>query len=147
MKALLLSILMTFLLQGPQAQTPQNNTLLQQARLEYRKKHFLRTQLLLDSAEKTSGISPDLLHLKILNQRALLPATTDPRFYQDMKQFEKLEDLRENCISFQSHYPQAPAKQQAEVRSVQESLKEYPVAKVQFDENRHLQRTRQVRDQ
>lgn len=84
--------------------------------------------------------SPQILYLKIMAQRALLPEADDPAFYNHMEQFDKLEELREHCKLYLS-YP-VPAKislaAHKKIFAIQQSLKPYPVAKVQFDEIMHL---------
>lgn len=91
---------------------------------------------------KPSGqVTASTLYKQILAQRALLPGVKDPAFYTNMKKFEELEILRENCSIYLKNYGKLVAlrKEANKVYQVQQSLKGYPVAKVEFDENMHLQ--------
>lgn len=91
----------------------------------------------------TGKTSPAILHLTIITQRALLPDVNDPRFYNDIKQFDKLEELRDNCRIFLASYQKSGVSRYKlkEVQDVQQSLKPFPVAKVQFDEMMHLHKS------
>lgn len=86
-------------------------------------------------------VTASTLYKQILAQRALLPGVKDPAFYTNMKKFEELEILRENCSIYLKNYGKLVAlrKEASKVYQVQQSLKGYPVAKVEFDENMHLQ--------
>ncbi|NRF41493.1 hypothetical protein [Pedobacter foliorum] len=96
----------------------------------------------LEQAEKAVGkVNFSILYWRILTQRALLPSVKDPAFYTNMKKFEELEILRENCSIYLKTYGKLAAlnEQSNKVYQVQQSLKGYPVAKVEFDEIMHLQ--------
>jgi hypothetical protein len=86
-------------------------------------------------------VTASTLYKQILAQRSLLPGVKDPAFYTNMKKFEELEILRENCSIYLKNYGKLVAlrKEANKVYQVQQSLKGYPVAKVEFDENMHLQ--------
>ena len=72
----------------------------------------------------------------------MLPAVNDTAFYKHMKQFDTLEDLRANCKSYLNTYARSPADPKyKKVLQIQSSLKDYPVARVQFDEIMHLRNT------
>lgn len=93
------------------------------------------------SVKSAGKVAASTLYKQILAQRALLPGVKDPAFYTNMKKFEELEILRENCSIYLKNYGKLVAfrKEANKVYQVQQSLKGYPVAKVEFDENMHLQ--------
>jgi p-aminobenzoyl-glutamate transporter AbgT len=115
---------------------------LPEVRIAYDRGKYQEALSKLGAAEKglkTPG--PELLYLKILVQKALLPPANDPAFYNHMDQFDKLENLRDNCKKYLILYlsaGNADGPKQKKVQQIQQSLKDYPVAKVQFDEIMHL---------
>lgn len=123
------------------AQKKPAKTALDAARTAYTKGQYQLASDKLQAAEKT-GKNPgyDFLYLKILIQKSLLPPATEPAFFNHMEQFDKLETLRENCRKFLDQYSENHKTRplQKKIRQIQESLKAYPVARVQFDENMHL---------
>lgn len=113
-----------------------------EAQKSYHAGEYENALIKLDEAQKNAGkITPAILYWRILAQRTLLPGVKDPAFYTNMKKFEALELLRENCITYLKSYGKLTAfsEQSRKVYQVQQSLKGYPVAKVEFDEIMHLQ--------
>ena len=107
----------------------------------YHAGEYEATLIQLEQAQKIARkITPAILYWRILAQKALLPGVKDPAFYTNMKKFEELEMLRENCNFYLKSYGELPAlsEQRNKVYEVQRSLKGYPVAKVEFDEIMHL---------
>jgi len=111
------------------------------ARAAYAKHQFQQTLDYLKDAEKLDKKNNlQILYLKIMAQRALLPGVDDPAFYNHMEQFDKLEELREHCKHYLDYPVPAKISEAAhhKIFAVQKSLNPYPVAKVQFDEIMHL---------
>lgn len=141
MKSSLLTFTLICLSMCSFAQSDPVSLKIKAAQIAYTKHQFKETLGHLKDAEKLDKKnSPQILYLKIMAQHALLPGVDDPAFYNHMEQFDKLEELREHC----KHYLSCPAPAkistaaQKKVYAVQQSLKSYPVAKVQFDEIMHL---------
>jgi hypothetical protein len=106
-------------------------------------KFFILSMLLIftvwNTQAQSRAVKANALYLKIVKQRKMLPGVNDTAFYRHMKQFDALEDLRSNCKSYLSIYSKSPADPKYKrVLRVHQSLKEYPVARVQFDEIMHL---------
>jgi len=117
-------------------------TRIAEAEKSYHSGQYSNALTKLDQAEKIVGkVNSSILYWRILTQRALLPGVKDPAFYTNMKKFEELEILRENCSIYLKNYGKLVAlrKEASKVYQVQQSLKGYPVAKMEFDENMHLQ--------
>lgn len=94
--------------------------------------------------KRGKNTGPELLYLKILLQKAILPSPNDDAFYDQIEQFDRLEELRDNCKIYLEYYASAPNAESTklkEVRQVRQDLREYPVAKVQFDEIMHLRKS------
>ena len=118
------------------------NSKVKEAEKSYRAGAYESTLIKLYQAQKNAGkITAAILYWRILAQRALLPGVKDPAFYTNMKKFEALELLRENCSTYLKNYGKLTlfGEQSNKVYQVQQSLKGYPVAKVEFDEIMHLQ--------
>jgi len=117
------------------------NSIMKEVEKSYHAGEYEVTLIKLEQAQKIARkITPAILYWRILAQKALLPGVKDPAFYTNMKKFEELEMLRENCNFYLKSYGKLPAfsEQCNEVYEVQRSLKGYPVAKVEFDEIMHL---------
>lgn len=117
-------------------------TIVREAEKSYHAGKYSNALIKLEEAEKVAGkANSSILYWRILTQRALLPGVKDPAFYTNMKKFEELEILRENCSVYLKNYGKLAALnvQSNKVYQVQQSLKGYPVAKVEFDEIMHLQ--------
>ncbi|HMI01501.1 MAG TPA: hypothetical protein VK541_03415 [Pedobacter sp.] len=113
---------------------------------DYEQGKYQQALAKLKAAEKRSKkTEPELLYLKILLQKAILPPENDDAFYNQIEQFDKLEELRDNCKIYLDFYASAPNSENTKlkkVQQVQQDLREYPVAKVQFDEIMHLRKSR-----
>lgn len=112
-------------------------------RRAYEQGKYLQALAKLKVAEKRSKkTGSELLYLKILLQKAILPPADDDAFYSQIEQFDSLEELRDNCKIYLHFYgpsnPESPKLKK--VQQIQLDLREYPVAKVQFDELMHLRR-------
>jgi len=117
-------------------------TRIKEAEKSYHAGKYSNALIKLEQAEKVAGkANSSILYWRILAQRALLPGVKAPAFYTNMKKFEELEILRENCSIYLKNYGKLAAlnEQSNKVYQVQQSLKGYPVAKVEFDEIMHLQ--------
>jgi hypothetical protein len=114
-------------------------------RRDYEQGKYRQALVNLKVIEKRSKkTGPELLYLKILLQKAILPSADDDAFYNQIEQFDRLEELRDNCKIYLEFYASAPNTESTKlkkVRQVQQDLREYPVAKVQFDEIMHLRKS------
>lgn len=141
----LTSVLFFSTLPGPAQRKPATPGL-NSIRMAYDQGKYQQALHALEAAEKNNkNPAPDLLYLKVLIQKALLPALEDPAFYNHMDQFEKLEVLRDNCkkyLDLNLSVSTARSLKQKKVQQIQQSLSKYPVAKVQFDEIMHLRNSR-----
>lgn len=112
-------------------------------RKDYEQGKYRQALTKLQAAEKRDKHKgPEFLYLKVLLQKALLPPARDSAFYNHIEQFDKLEELRENCKKYLDFHGSAKAENLKikKVRQIQLDLREYPVAKVQFDEIMHLRK-------
>ncbi|WP_214227493.1 hypothetical protein [Pedobacter sp. B4-66] len=137
-----LLVIFTCLTIASMGQSISAKTRIKEAEKSYHAGQYNSALTKLEQAEKVVGkVNSSILYWRILAQRALLPGIKDPAFYTNMKKFEELEILRENCIIFLKNYGKLAAlnEQSNKVYQVQQSLKGYPVAKVEFDEIMHLQ--------
>jgi hypothetical protein len=110
-------------------------------RKDYEQGKYGQALVKLQAAEKGGKkTGQEHLYLKILVQKALLPPAKDSAFYNHIKQFDKLEELRENCKKYLDFYGASNTEsiKIKKVKQIQSDLREYPVAKVQFDEIMHL---------
>ncbi|HKG06296.1 MAG TPA: hypothetical protein VKB19_07560 [Pedobacter sp.] len=144
MKALILILTFNGLMLCGFAQIGPSGSKLTAAQAAYTKGRYQEALNRLADAERLQKqTTAPVLYLKILVQRALLPAVNDSAFYNHMEQFDKLEVLRENCRLYLSN--PVPAKisfaAYQKISQVRQSLTHYPVAKVQFDEIMHLKNT------
>ena len=138
---ILLVVLISSVITGS-GQVVSVNSKVREAEKSYVAGEYESTLVKLEQAQKNAGkITPAILYWRILAQRALLPGAKDPAFYTNMKKFEALELLRENCGTYLKNYGKLAllGDQSNKVYQVQQSLKGYPVAKVEFDEIMHLQ--------
>jgi hypothetical protein len=142
MKFLILTSALFFLTLSCFAQKKPKEPELSGVRMAYHQGKYQEALSKLEAAEKgLKNPEPELLYLKILVQKALLPPASDAAFYNQMDQFDKLEVLRDNCKKFLVFYSSAAnvdGPKQKKVQQIQQGLKAYPVAKVQFDEIMHL---------
>src|SRR5687768_14424561 len=141
-KVLILLVVLTCSAIVGVAQVASVNSIVKEAETSYHAGEYEATLIKLEQAKKNAGkIAPAILYWQILAQKALLPEVKDPAFYTNMKKFEELELLRENCSTYLKSYGKLSAfsEQSNKVYLVQQSLKGYPVAKVEFDEIMHLQ--------
>lgn len=125
----------------------QKNTALQRLddiRRDYEQGKYRQALAKLKVAEKQSKkTGTELLYLKILLQKAILPPADDDAFYNEIEEFDRLEELRDNCKIYLDFYRSSNAESHKlkKVQQIQLDLREYPVAKVQFDELMHLRKT------
>lgn len=141
-KILILLVVLTCSIVAGKSQVASVNSIVKGAEKSYHAGEYDSTLIKLEQAQKNAGkITPAILYWRILAQKALLPGVKDPAFYTNMKKFEELEMLRENCSIYLKSYGKLPAfiEESNKVYQVQRSLKGYPVAKVEFDEIMHLQ--------
>jgi hypothetical protein len=113
-------------------------------RKDYEQGKYGQALVKLQSLEKGGKkMGQDHLYLKVLVQKALLAPAKDSAFYNHIEQFDKLEELRENCKKYLDFYgiSKAEGPKLKKVQQIQLDLREYPVAKVQFDEIMHLRNT------
>ncbi|ETZ21635.1 hypothetical protein [Pedobacter sp. V48] len=142
MKKVLILLVLTCSSIVGRGQVASVNSIMKEAEKSYHSGDYEATLIKLEQAQKNAGkITSGILYWRILAQKAILPGVKDPVFYTNMKKFEALEMLRENCSFYLKSYGKLPAfsEQCNKVYEVQRSLKGYPVAKVEFDEIMHLQ--------
>lgn len=102
---------------------------------------MLLTLTVWNAQAQTRNLKADALYLKILKQRKMLPGVNDTAFYRHMEQFDALEDLRSNCKKYLTNAKPHASQKYRQVIQIQQSLRDYPVARVQFDEIMHLKNT------
>lgn len=140
---LILTSALFFLTSSCAAQTKTALQGLDDIRRDYEQGKYRQALAKLKVAEKRSKkTGPELLYLKILLQKAILPPADDDAFFNEIEQFDRLEELRDNCKIYLDFYGSSNAEslKQKKVQQIQLNLREYPVAKVQFDELMHLRK-------